>query len=273
MTLARTCARRDVRALYALRNAKLDTRTARNNHAGQRISVSLSLPPLSFTTSIMRLSRSSPELPSSSGLCGCKLEGQRIPKLLEPTNMVTFNPTGVEAVKIVDTELVVRLARTDDVVDGGARHRRLCAPGLFHRCAVISSRIGCGIELGPLADPALVTPRVATALGVRETAEQPLTSALSNALRQRHMLLVLDNCEHLLDACAQLIDGLLRTCPDVRVLATSREPVGIGGEVAWRVPSLELPDAEPSASLEKCSRLSIARMRHHSGTRRNPRVR
>ena len=107
------------------------------------------------------------------------------------------------------------------------------------------------VELGPLADPALVTPRVATALGVRETAEQPLASALSNALRQRHMLLVLDNCEHLLDACAQLIDGLLRTCPDVRVLATSREPVGIGGEVAWRVPSLELPDAEPSASLEQ----------------------
>jgi predicted ATPase len=65
------------------------------------------------------------------------------------------------------------------------------------------------------------------------------------------MLLVLDNCEHLLDACAQLIDGLLRTCPDVRVLATSREPIGIGGEVAWRVPSLELPDAEPSPTLEQ----------------------
>jgi transcriptional regulator with XRE-family HTH domain len=107
------------------------------------------------------------------------------------------------------------------------------------------------VELGPLADPALVTPRVATALGIRETAEQPLMSALSNALRKRHMLLVLDNCEHLLDACAQLIDGLLWTCPDVRVLATSREPVGIGGESVWRVPSLELPDAEPSPTLEQ----------------------
>jgi non-specific serine/threonine protein kinase len=110
------------------------------------------------------------------------------------------------------------------------------------------------VELGPLADPALVTARVATAVGVREMAEQPLSTTLSSVLRQRHILLVLDNCEHLLDACAQLIDGLLRTCPDVRVLATSREPVGISGEVAWRVPSFELPSAEPSATLEQLAK-------------------
>ena len=107
------------------------------------------------------------------------------------------------------------------------------------------------VELGPLVDPALVPPRVATALGVREMADRPLIDALANALRDRRLLLVLDNCEHLLDACARLIDGLLKTCSDLKVLATSREPIGIDGEVAWRVPSLPLPDAAASANPEQ----------------------
>jgi predicted ATPase/DNA-binding XRE family transcriptional regulator len=106
------------------------------------------------------------------------------------------------------------------------------------------------VELAPLVDPALVPQRVGAALGVRETAEQPLEIALSNALRDRELLLVLDNCEHLLDACAQLVDGLLRACPGVRVLATSREPIGIGGETAWRVPSLPVPKAQLATAPE-----------------------
>jgi non-specific serine/threonine protein kinase len=68
------------------------------------------------------------------------------------------------------------------------------------------------VELGPLADPVLVGPHVATVLRVRETAEQTLEVALLNGLRQRTTLLVLDNCEHVLDACAQLIDVLLKAC-------------------------------------------------------------
>jgi non-specific serine/threonine protein kinase len=95
------------------------------------------------------------------------------------------------------------------------------------------------VELGPLADPALVAQRVGTVLGIRETAEQPIGVALANALRTRVMLLVLDNCEHLLDACAQLVEPLLQACADLRIVATSREAIGISGEVAWRVPSLE----------------------------------
>jgi predicted ATPase/DNA-binding XRE family transcriptional regulator len=107
------------------------------------------------------------------------------------------------------------------------------------------------VELGPLVDPSLVVARVAGVLGVRETAEQPVTTTLANALRARHTLLVLDNCEHLLDACAQLVDGLLRVCPGLRVLATSREPIGIEGEVTWRVPSLALPAADSRAAPEQ----------------------
>ncbi len=99
------------------------------------------------------------------------------------------------------------------------------------------------VELGPVVDPALVAPRVAAVLGIRETAEQSLAGVLASALRDRQILLIVDNCEHLLDACAHLIDGLLKACPDLKVLATSREPIGIDGEVAWRVPSLAVPEA------------------------------
>jgi predicted ATPase len=88
-------------------------------------------------------------------------------------------------------------------------------------------------------------------LGVPETTEQPLTTELAGVLRHRHMLLVLDNCEHLLDACAQLVDGLLHACPDLRVLGTSREAIGIGGEVAWRVASLALPWADSAMTPEQ----------------------
>jgi len=107
------------------------------------------------------------------------------------------------------------------------------------------------VELGPLVSPAAVAPRVAGALGIREIAEQPLSLTLVNALRHRRLLLVLDNCEHLLDACAELVDALLRACPELRILATSREPIGIVGEVAWRVPSLAVPEA--TATVEQLS--------------------
>jgi predicted ATPase/transcriptional regulator with XRE-family HTH domain len=105
------------------------------------------------------------------------------------------------------------------------------------------------VELGPLADPRLVPQRVGAVVGVRETPDQSLTTALATALASRRLLLVLDNCEHLLQACAVLVDALLCACPDLHILATSREPIGIGGEVAWRIPSLSMPDPEQPASV------------------------
>jgi len=84
---------------------------------------------------------------------------------------------------------------------------------------------------------------VATAVGVRAGTDQTVTGAVTNALRNRHLLLVLDNCEHLLDACARMVDDLERSCAHLQVLATSREALGLTGEVAWRVPSLSVPDA------------------------------
>src|SRR5262249_22520490 len=98
------------------------------------------------------------------------------------------------------------------------------------------------VELAALADPALALQTVASALGVREEPGRPLTQTLTDHLRPKSLLLVLDNCEHLLSACAQLADNLLRNCPKVRVLASSREGLGIAGERTYSVPSLSLPD-------------------------------
>jgi len=100
------------------------------------------------------------------------------------------------------------------------------------------------VELAPLADPDRVPQAVATVLGVREQPSRSAPDTLAGVLRAQRMLLLLDNCEHLIDACAGLANGLLRVCPDLVILATSREPLGIDGETAWRVPSLALPEVD-----------------------------
>jgi len=96
--------------------------------------------------------------------------------------------------------------------------------------------------LAPRADAARVAGAVLEAAGAREAPGQPALTALVAHLEPRLALLLLDNCEHVLAACAPLVDAVLRRCPGVRVLATSREPLGVPGEAAWRVPSLALPD-------------------------------
>src|SRR5262249_38480488 len=98
------------------------------------------------------------------------------------------------------------------------------------------------VELAALSDPARVPQAVAAALGVREEPNRPLTTTLIGSLRPKSPLLLLDNCEHLLSACAQLAEGLLRGCPQLRILTTSREGLGIAGETTFCVPSLSLPD-------------------------------
>src|SRR5215218_6859735 len=94
------------------------------------------------------------------------------------------------------------------------------------------------VDLAPLADPALVPQVVASALGVREQPGRPLTATVVDHLQLRSLLLVLDNCEHLTEACASFTGALLSSCPNLRVLATSRQPLDTDGEVRWIVPSL-----------------------------------
>jgi len=96
-------------------------------------------------------------------------------------------------------------------------------------------------DLAPLHDPDLVAVTVADALGIGKQPGHPLVDTLLEAVGERSLLVVLDNCEHLIGACAKLADALLRGCPNLALLATSREPLGIRGEYVYRVPSLNVP--------------------------------
>ena len=98
------------------------------------------------------------------------------------------------------------------------------------------------VELAGLTDPKLVPHAVAWALRIHEAPGRSLEETLLDVLATRQLLLILDNCEHLIDACAALVERLLSTMTDLHVLTTSREPLEVPGEIAWRVPSLSVPD-------------------------------
>jgi non-specific serine/threonine protein kinase len=102
----------------------------------------------------------------------------------------------------------------------------------------------CFVDLAALTDPSLVPQAVAAALTVREQPQRPLTETVQEFLSTRELLLVIDNCEHLVHACARLVEALLSACPELRILATSRQSLGLTGEIAWRVPSLSVPPVE-----------------------------
>src|SRR5918998_2445098 len=116
------------------------------------------------------------------------------------------------------------------------------------------------VELASLSDLALLPQAVASTLGVREQPGRSLIETLSDYLGSKKVLLVLDNCEHLIEACAELAEALLHSCPELRVLATSREALGITGEVAWLVPSLALPDIRRVPDIESLPRYESARL-------------
>lgn len=116
------------------------------------------------------------------------------------------------------------------------------------------------VGLASLVEPDLVPKAVASALGVREQSGRTPTEALCDYLRYRKLLLILDNCEHLIGACATLADALLRACPNLRILATSREALGIAGETCWPVPSLSLPAASHLPPVEELLRYEAVRL-------------
>ena len=99
------------------------------------------------------------------------------------------------------------------------------------------------VELAPVTAPDLVTAVVASAVGVREEPDRPLADTITLYLRGRQALLIIDNCEHVLDAAAALINGLLRNCPSLRILATSQSRLNVAGEATWPVPPLTVPPA------------------------------
>ncbi|HET6833942.1 MAG TPA: LuxR C-terminal-related transcriptional regulator [Acidimicrobiales bacterium] len=141
---------------------------------------------------------------------------------------------------------VERLVRHERLVTltgmGGAGKTRLAAQA----AAELADHWPDGVwwvDLGPVSDPGLVAELTATTIGVMVEPVGGPRRALSLQLRDRHVLVCLDNCEHLLEASAELAETMLRSCPEVSVLATSREPLGVVGEMVWRVPSLHEEEA------------------------------
>ena len=122
----------------------------------------------------------------------------------------------------------------------------------------------CLVELAPITDPKRVVATVASALDVHEEAARPMLVTLLEFLRRRRMLLILDNCEHLIEACAAFAEQVLQCSAATRTLATSREALRVAGEVAWRLPSLRTAPPEPLVSVDAlldypASRLFIER--------------
>ena len=124
------------------------------------------------------------------------------------------------------------------------------------------------VELAAVSDEDVVVPAICEALGVTGRGRLGL-EALVDALAPRDVLIVLDNCEHLIGACAETADAVLRRCPKMHLLVTSREPLGIGGETIYRVPPLSLPaadDSDVSAGPSDAVTLFLERAREHGAS-------
>jgi predicted ATPase len=124
----------------------------------------------------------------------------------------------------------------------------------------VAGRFADGVwlaELAPVQDAGQVPGVVAAALGIREQPGVPVAETLARVLARQQVLLVLDNCEHVAGAAAQLCAGLLLACDDLRVLATSREPLAVSGEARYRLGPLTLPDSDDPAEAERSEAVAL----------------
>jgi predicted ATPase/class 3 adenylate cyclase/DNA-binding CsgD family transcriptional regulator len=175
-------------------------------------------------------------------------------KSLGPPAPTVGMTTGVHGFPTVLTSFVGRSVELDKVADLLDRYRMVTVtgPGGMGKTRLagevarrVADRFADGVwqaELAGVADPGLVPAAVATALGLQHSSGGPVTEALTDVLTARQVLLVLDNCEHLIDAVAGLCGTLLPAADDMRILATSREPARVPGEARYRLPPLSLPE-------------------------------
>ena len=116
------------------------------------------------------------------------------------------------------------------------------------------------VELAPLTDPAFIPQTILIAIGLREQEGRTALQSLTDYIRDKNLLIVLDNCEHLIEPCARVADTLLGNLPALKILASSREALGVKGEMAWHVPSLSLPDRKHLPSIEQLSQYEAIRL-------------
>jgi predicted ATPase/DNA-binding CsgD family transcriptional regulator len=126
------------------------------------------------------------------------------------------------------------------------------------------------VDLAPVVDPDLVAASVAAAMQIREVPMQDFTETLKRQLRDQRLLLVLDNCEHLVSSCAAVAEALLTSCPGVTILATSREPLAVRGETTWRVPSLSVPAERARPPIEDVTQYEAVRLFVDRALKANP---
>ena len=161
------------------------------------------------------------------------------------------------------TELSTSLGRTRLLTlsgVGGVGKSRLALE--LARLAGVSTDFPDGVwlvELAGVQDPEVVASTVASALRLTLPSGPPPTAALAEQLASRALLLIMDNCEHLLDACSALIDEMLTRCPEITIVATSREPLALPGELVYRVPSLQLPSGT-DLDIRELSRLEAVQL-------------
>jgi predicted ATPase/DNA-binding SARP family transcriptional activator len=160
----------------------------------------------------------------------------------------------VEVERLLDA---VRLLTLTGV--GGSGKTRLALEVARHLVGAYPDGVWL-VELAPLSEGALVPQAVAAALGIREQPNRALISTLVNVLREQKVLLVLDNCEHLIGATAHLAEALLRSCPRLRIVATSREMLGATGEVSWLTPPLSGPDLQQQPLVKDLEGYESARL-------------
>jgi predicted ATPase/DNA-binding SARP family transcriptional activator len=148
--------------------------------------------------------------------------------------------------ELADVEQLLTDSRMLTLTGAGGSGKTRLAREVIARGRVEATAAFAWVELAALEDPALVPRQVASAFGIAEEAPSP--AGLVDLLRGRIALVVLDNCEHLVDACAELTQLLLEGCPGLRILATSREALGVKGERTWRVPPLAIPPVDGAES-------------------------
>ena len=153
---------------------------------------------------------------------------------------------------------------------GGCGKTRLALQAALEARAVFPDGVWL-VELAALSDPALVAQTAATALGVQEHAGHDVARTLATHIGAKRTLLVLDNAEHLLEACSRLVAMLLHQCGNVALLVSSREPLGLPGERVCRVPSLELPDVDRRLAIDDLAACESVRLFVERAQAQNPR--
>jgi predicted ATPase/two-component SAPR family response regulator len=186
---------------------------------------------------------------------------------------------GASAMSLTKAQLPVRLTplvgrerELNDIVQAVTRSRLLTLTGPGGtgktRLALAAARSAgesfpagvCWVELAQIEDPDIVGQAVASRLGVPDTPGQDAVEAIAEHVADHALLVVLDNCEHLADATASLTENLLAACPSLSVLATSREALGVEGEISWQVPPLSLPEADLAPTMSALAKSDAVKL-------------